>query len=144
MQGLLGKQTAKTPRIIDSPAISYPDEWGNEPMDLELVHEEPHRKDLLWEAIMRVCEIDTEHITSSARGSYNKAASQLRQVSATPEDVAARADRYRTRFPFSALTPPALARHWCELQPPAVRPSVPSVVVREEEVWMPGVGWCSR
>ncbi len=80
-------------------------------MDLELVSEEIGRKrDLLWDALMKECGIDEARVTSSARGAYNRAVSQLRRVRASADEVRVRGQLYRVRFPHSALTPSALCR----------------------------------
>lgn len=69
------------------------------------------KRDLLWEVVLEVCGIEGP-ITASARGAYNRAVKDLRQVGATPEDVRLRAGRYRTMFPRASLTPTALSKWW--------------------------------
>lgn len=74
-------------------------------------------RDLIWEAMLEVCGIDSSAIPDSARGAYNKAAAQLRAMTSRPDEVRARARRYTEQWPSTTLTPPALARHWAECTP---------------------------
>ena len=64
---------------------------------------------------MAVCGVDTASVTASSRGAYNRAVGDLRRVAATPAEVSRRGRRWSQVFPGAALTPPALARHWAEL-----------------------------
>jgi hypothetical protein len=75
----------------------------------------PRRRDELFDALAGACGIEVAELTRSARGALNRARKDLGEVGATPEDVAARADRYRRRWPAMTLTPSALAKHWPEL-----------------------------
>lgn len=90
------------------------------------------RVDPLWDAVMDASGVEGK-IPRSARGAYNRAVAELREVGATPDDVAARAARYRAEWPQAALTPSALSRHWGELAggvragPPAVSRSLANV-----------------
>lgn len=72
-------------------------------------------RDELWDALMAACQVDTTGIPKSARGAYNTAVADLRQISATPAQITLRARRYRQRWPNASLTPTALARRWGEL-----------------------------
>jgi hypothetical protein len=73
------------------------------------------KRDELFEALAAACGIDTRQLTRSARGPLNRALKDLRDVGATPPDVAARAELYRRQFKGVALTPTALAKHWAAL-----------------------------
>ena len=76
----------------------------------------PGRKnDPLWDAVMDACGVKSEDLTKSARGGYNKAVSELRNVGADPADIPTRARNYRRAYPNAALTPTALAKHWAAL-----------------------------
>lgn len=75
---------------------------------------ETRKRDLLWDAVMDVCGIDTTAITAKARGRYNEAVGQLRKAGATPAEVYERAAAYRLRWPNVSLTPSALASRWPE------------------------------
>lgn len=78
----------------------------------------PREPDLLFEAVAEACGIDWRSgLTKSGRGPLVKAVADLRDVGASPEDVAARSGEYRRRFVDAALTPSALAKHWPSLAP---------------------------
>ncbi len=95
---------------------------GNAPKNvkkLEDIHASsptPHAD--LFTALVEVCNLNPNELTSSARGALNKAVKELGNVRATPDEVRARADRYRTLHPTWTLTPNALTRHWAELGGP--------------------------
>lgn len=76
------------------------------------------KRDELWETLVTVCGADTSEMTRSERGRYNHALKQLKEVGATPEQLRARAGRYRARYQGIDLTPTALAAHWSSLRPP--------------------------
>lgn len=86
--------------------------------------EDSRKQDLLWEAVMWVCRIDTAKITPSARGGYNKALKELRQVGAQPEQVPHVAMAYRMAMPNAPLTPTALAKWWASAEGVATQPKV--------------------
>lgn len=96
------------------------------------------QRDELLAAVLTVCEIDRASLTDSAKGPIRKAVAELRQVGATPDEVAERAQRYRAAWPAINLTPTALARHWAEFAPP-----VP-VVDDPRGFFMPGTGWIQK
>jgi hypothetical protein len=75
------------------------------------------KSDPLWDAFVR--EMGNAPETQSERGAWNKAAKELRDVGATPEQVRQRCTEYRARWPKTDLTPPALARHWGALARPS-------------------------
>lgn len=86
----------------------------------------PRPPDPLWDALMAVCHIDTTAIPPSARGAYNHAVKELRDLGATPPDIVRRGATYRQKWPQTTLTPTALAKHWAELTPtPAGRGGSP-------------------
>lgn len=73
------------------------------------------RRDAVWDTVMAVCAIDTEHIPKSTRGAYNRAVSELKAVGASPDDIRQRAAMYRRKWSNASLTPSALSRRWPEL-----------------------------
>jgi hypothetical protein len=73
------------------------------------------RRDELFEAVAEACGITVAELTKTSRGPMNNAVSQLRSVGATPGQVKVRANRYRQRYPDTALTPTALVKHWPSL-----------------------------
>ena len=75
--------------------------------------------DEIWDALMDACGVNTDAgLTKDARGAYNAAAKQLRDVGATPQDIRRRAAIYRGQWPAVSLTPTALARRWSECERP--------------------------
>jgi hypothetical protein len=70
------------------------------------------KPDLLFEAIANACGIEWKALTKNERGALNNAAAQLRDINATPEDVQARAAKYRQKWPGIDLTPMALVNNW--------------------------------
>lgn len=71
--------------------------------------------DPLWDAVMVACHVDISAIPKQARGAYNAAVGQLRDVNATPGQITLRARKFTQIWPEASLTPTALARRWPEL-----------------------------
>jgi hypothetical protein len=88
------------------------------------------KPDPIFDAIVTATSTDPASMTKSARGALNKAAKELRDVGATPEDVARRARRYRERFPRAACTSSALVKHWPTLDHDVERPPIPDEMSR--------------
>lgn len=82
----------------------------------ELTAQRP--RDLLFETVAEVCEIDMGQLTKSARGALNKACSELRELNPDPDEIRKRAEMYRQKYEGIPLTPNALAKHWPMLNPP--------------------------
>jgi hypothetical protein len=72
--------------------------------------------DPLWDAVMVACGVNGP-VTKNARGAYNRAVGELRDIGATADEVATRAHVYRVRWPDVSLTPTALSRRWAECLP---------------------------
>lgn len=72
--------------------------------------------DEVWESLIEACQINPAEITSGARGGYNRAAKELRDVGATPALIRSKAAAYRISMPKATLTPSALAKHWAGLE----------------------------
>lgn len=70
------------------------------------------KPDLIFEAIANACGIDWKALTKNERGALNNAAAQLRDIKATPDDIQARATKYRQKWPGIDLTPMALVNNW--------------------------------
>ena len=106
--------------------------WKDEREDGQM----PRERDLLWEALVEVCGADSSEMTNSERGRYNKALKELKEVNARPEDIKARAGRYRMKFPGADLTPTALVAHWSALKSGGARPNPfgPGEVVETENM----------
>ena len=83
------------------------------------------KPDLLWDAMVEVCGINTTTLTKNERGRINEALKQLREVSATPDDIRRKASAYRKTWPDVSMTPTALASHWSSLESKPGRVSKP-------------------
>jgi hypothetical protein len=70
------------------------------------------KPDVVFEAIANACGIDWKALTKNERGALNNAAAQLREINATPDDIQARAAKYRQKWPGIDLTPMALVNNW--------------------------------
>lgn len=102
----------------------------------EVVDHPTKRRDVLWDALMDACGITPSEITASARGGYNRALKNLRDVGARPEQIHERAEVYREMFRGVVLTPTALAKHWAQLDQRAPADSVGDRNVRAALAWM--------
>lgn len=101
-------QPPSQPQTTETPFAAAP------PKSSAIVKRSPDR---VWEALLAVCGVDPTQVTSAARGRYNKAAKDLRDVGATPEGIASRGMVFRERWPAASLTPNALAARWGECDP---------------------------
>lgn len=75
----------------------------------------PRPADPMWDTMLRVCNIDPNGLTKTARGQINAALKELRDISATPADLEAKAAAYRKTWPEITITPTALVKHWAQL-----------------------------
>lgn len=80
-------------------------------------------RDDVWDAVMDACGVDAAAIPRAARGAYNRAVKDLRDVGATPEQIRDRAAVFRLTWPGASLTPTALARRWSEVSRLQPRPA---------------------
>jgi hypothetical protein len=95
-------------------------EIETEEQELQAPKRRERAADPIWDTLMEVCDIDTTNgIPKSARGAYNRAVSELRGMRppVTPDEIRARANRYRAQWDGATLTPTALARRWLECSP---------------------------
>jgi hypothetical protein len=74
------------------------------------------RRAAIFDALVEAEELDLAGITRSKRGALNKAAQELDEVGATPEEIATRAATYRQVHPDWEFTANALAKHWADLK----------------------------
>lgn len=105
-----------TPADTLPPAETAPLEL-QELQDKTLAPAPPGARELrekISEAIAEACGTNLAELTASARGALAKAASELREIDATPDEIEVRSRRYRAKWPNAALTPSALAKHWAE------------------------------
>lgn len=81
----------------------------------------PRARDLVWDALMAACSIDSADVTDSKRGAYGKAVKDLRRVARGRSDaelateIERRAGNYVRRWGAEKLTPTALVAHWAEV-----------------------------
>jgi hypothetical protein len=81
-------------------------------------------RDELFDAMTEACGIIQSEMTRTLHGQASKAVMELRKAGATPDEVARRADVYRSLYPDNTLTPAALCKHWAmvrEVRAPATR-----------------------
>jgi hypothetical protein len=81
-------------------------------------------RDELFDAMTEACGIIQSEMTRTLHGQASKAVVELRKAGATPDEVARRADVYRSLYPDNTLTPAALCKHWAmvrEVRAPAAR-----------------------
>ena len=83
--------------------------------------------DVIWDAVIATCRLNPTALTKTARGACNNAVGQLREVAATPEQIAAAGAEYARRYPGTTLTPSALVKHWAQLVTAAVPAAAPSI-----------------
>lgn len=74
--------------------------------------------DLIFEALADSCGIDWRHATASERGRLNRAAKEIREVGATPEEVLNRVANYKMHWPGATLSPQAITCNWSLIAKP--------------------------
>lgn len=88
--------------------------------------------DLLWEAVVEVCHLDTSSLPATARGVINRSVEELRRAGAAPAEVHRRAARYRSGTAGiprgTKLTHRALVVHW-----PALAAPVPATLPEDPD-----------
>lgn len=112
-------------RLIDGAWCCYP--CHVKCKDEGMTTERP--RDELWDELVKLCGGESDTMTKSERGKYNKALKELKDVGATPDDLRTRVRVYRQRWPHISVTPMALVMHWSSLKP---EPSRYVQVVRAE------------
>ena len=89
---------------------------ANAEASAEPYQKKPDRpRDPIWDTLMEVCGIETTAIPQSARGGYNRAVKELKEVGATPDQIRNRASRWHKVYSGATLTPTALVKHWASL-----------------------------
>jgi len=72
-------------------------------------------RNVVWDAVIDVCDIDTKSIPKSQSSLIGKVVAELAGLEATPEDIRARGGIYKRKFPNVPLTPTALLKQWAGL-----------------------------
>lgn len=78
--------------------------------------------------------------TKSERGRFNRAEKELREIEASPQEIAQRCSVYRRRWPSMTLTPQALTSNWTNLE----QPKLVAVAPVEEVVDLPEISEVER
>ena len=71
----------------------------------------------IWDALLISCNVDPDNVNSSEGSRYGKLVKVLKESEATPDEIFARAQAYRQKFPQATLTPTALVNRWSECDP---------------------------
>lgn len=74
----------------------------------------------IWDALLNACNVDPDNVNSNEGSRYGKLVKVLKESDATPEEIFARAQTYRMKFPQATLTPTALVNRWSECDPSRV------------------------
>jgi len=88
-----------------------------------------------FDVLAEVCGISTDNLTKSARGQLNRAAKELREVGATPDEIRAKAKAYIRKYPNAAITPTALTKHWSSFHTPGNTERKSAWETYEREEW---------
>ena len=80
--------------------------------------QQPERKrNPIWDALLTACNVNPDNVNSSEASRYGRMVRVLKESNATPDDIFARAQAYRQKFPQATLTPTALVNRWSECDP---------------------------
>ena len=77
----------------------------------------PRERNLIWDALLEACNVSPDNVNTSEASRYGKLVKVLKESNATPDDIFARAQAYRQKFPQATLTPTALVNRWSECDP---------------------------
>lgn len=72
-------------------------------------------RNVVWDAVVEVCGVDMTSIPDGQRQLIGKVVAELAGLNASPEDIHARGDIYKRKFPDFPLTPTALLKQWAGL-----------------------------
>lgn len=104
-----------------------PDPTHTQEQPQDLAPAKPTRaRDEIWDTLLDACGVDPDNIPTSARGAYNRAVKDLRDIGATPGEIRRRAAIFRGQWRDVSLTPTALARRWPECDRPTASSPTPS------------------
>lgn len=81
----------------------------------------PRPRDPIFDALTDACGLDPGELTKSARGAVNAAVKQLRDIGASPDQIAARARQHARLWPDATITPTSLAKNYAQLSANAPR-----------------------
>lgn len=75
------------------------------------------KRNIIWDTLLLVCNVNPDNVNSSEAGRYGRMVKVLKESNATPEEITARAQTYKQKFPMATLTPTALVNRWSECDP---------------------------
>jgi len=75
------------------------------------------KRNPIWDALLTACDVNPDNVNSSEASRYGRMVRVLKESNATPDDIFARAQAYRQKFPQATLTPTALVNRWSECDP---------------------------
>lgn len=75
------------------------------------------KRNPIWDALLTACNVNPDNVNSSEASRYGRMVRVLKESNATPEEILARAQAYRQKFPQATLTPTALVNRWSECDP---------------------------
>lgn len=110
----LSRRTNRKYQPVEEPLVGSADAA---PTTASLDEARTRRRDLLFDAIVEVCELEPSSMTRSAAAVVGKTRRELADVGATPDGIRERAEEYHRKFRGAALTPTALLKHWPSLTP---------------------------
>ena len=82
----------------------------------------PRKANPHWDAMVAGLGWEPGKITKTTMGLIGKAVKELKEIGATPEDIKARCENYRAKWPGMDITPPAILKHWSTLASGAPAP----------------------
>lgn len=74
----------------------------------------------IWDALLTACNVSPDNVNENEASRYGKLVKVLKNSDATPEEIFARAQTYKYKFPKATLTPTALVNRWSECDPSRV------------------------
>lgn len=103
------------------------DSESETPVMQEVEEQQPKKKkraarerNPIWDALLIACNVNPDNVNESEAGRYGKLVKVLKNSDATPEEIFARAQTYKHKFPRATLTPTALVNRWSECDPSRV------------------------
>jgi len=80
-----------------------------------------HGRNPIWDALLTACDVNPDNVNTTEASRYGKLVKVLKESNAQPEEIFARAQAYRQKFPMATLTPTALVNRWSECDPSRLR-----------------------
>lgn len=108
---------------------------GNEEPGTGIAPQTARARDPIFDALITTWDLDSRELTEAERGRVNKAAKQLRDVGADPNEIPARKQMFQAQWPDVTATMLAVAGRWAECRPdlarlPSRAPKASSAIAR--------------